>query len=594
MHRPALPLGLLTLFAGLLCLVPALAQPLQPLPLIPARGPARIGPANPTTSSPAVSDEEALKKAGLSPTDGAKLVAYIKQRTVSDADQGKIQALIKQFTADKFDDRLAAAHEVELFGPAAIGPLKAAERDSDPELSYRASQVLKKLDEVPHSATAAAAIRAIVKLKPAGSAAALLGFLPLADSEQLAEEIRGALAALAVQNGKADPALVAALHDPSPVRRGAAYVALVEGGPGDQRVRIPDAFPLVKEAVQKDADPDAKFRGLWSLVLTTRDKEFVPGLIALIPQLPRGRIWQLEDFLLHLSGRHPEGGRFGASAESLKKASGAWGEWWKQKGGAVDLVKLEFKPRIRGLTDLVEYDQRGFGLGRVVSLGADMKEKWQLSGVRNPTDAHVLPNGRLLIIENYNQVNEREIGGGIVNTHTLNQPMSIEKLPDDGLLVVCRPQVVEYDKGGKQRLAYHRPGNDILAGRRLPNGETIFVTNALQGGNCHRLDAKLKEVGKPITIGRIQNQAFVGMDVVDENTILVCEPDKVAEYDLKTGKVGWKHSINLPTSVQRLPNGNTLIASLNMNRAVEVDPSGEVVWEYRATNGLRVARAYRR
>jgi hypothetical protein len=592
MPRPVRPLGPLALVAGLLALASAAAQPVvQPV------GGARVvvvGGQPAASPEPAVSDEEALKQAGLSPTDGAKLVGYLKQRTVSDTDQGKIQALIKQFTADKFDDRLAAAAEVELFGPAAIGPLKAAERDTDPEVSYRATQVLKKLEKIPHAAVAAAAVRAVVKLKPPGAAPALLGFLPLADSEVLAEEIRGALVALAVRDGKAEPALVAALTDPSPLRRATAYVALVEGGPPGERVRIKDVYPQVKEAVRKETDPDARFRGLWALVRTTREKEFVPDLVAMIPTLPRGRIWQLEEFLLQLAGDHPEGGRFGKSPESLTKARDAWAAWWDKKGGAVDLVKLDFKPRIQGFTDLVEYDQRGFGMGRVVSLGPDLKEKWQLSGVRNPTDARVLPTGNLLVIENYNQVNEREVGGRIVSTKNLNQPLSTQPLADGGLLVVCRPLVVEFDKQGKQVAAYPRPNSDILAGRRLPNGETVFVTNAPQGPNCYRLDAKLKEVGKPIALGRIQNQALVGMDVIGEDKILVCEFDKVVEYDLKTAKAGWKYPTAQPTSVQRLPNGNTLIASLNQNKAIEVDPAGEVVWEYQAKDGLRVARAYRR
>ena len=46
--------------------------------------------------------------------------------------------------------------------------------------------------------------------------------------------------------------------------------------------------------------------------------------------------------------------------------------------------------------------------------------------------------------------------------------------------------------------------------------------------------------------------------------------------------------------MQRLPSGNTLIASLMQNRVVEVDPSGEIVWEYRAKDGLAVSKAYRR
>jgi hypothetical protein len=52
------------------------------------------------------SDEEALKKADLSPTDGARLVAYLKLRTLSDSEQGKIAEIIERFGVDSFDERV--------------------------------------------------------------------------------------------------------------------------------------------------------------------------------------------------------------------------------------------------------------------------------------------------------------------------------------------------------------------------------------------------------------------------------------------------------------------------------------------------------
>ena len=51
---------------------------------------------------------------------------------------------------------------------------------------------------MPHAAVATAAVRALVKLKPKEAAAALIGFLPMADSDEVAEEIRIGLIALAV------------------------------------------------------------------------------------------------------------------------------------------------------------------------------------------------------------------------------------------------------------------------------------------------------------------------------------------------------------------------------------------------------------
>jgi hypothetical protein len=54
--------------------------------------------------------------------------------------------------------------------------------------------------------------------------------------------------------------------------------------------------------------------------------------------------------------------------------------------------------------------------------------------------------------------------------------------------------------------------------------------------------------------------------------------NKVSEYDAD-GKEIWTYAINGPWSATRLKNGNTLIAGYH-NRIVEVNPGGQVVWEF--------------
>ena len=537
----------------------------------------------------ALSDEDALKAAGLSPEDGTRLVAYLKLRTLSDSEQGKIAGIIKRFGADDFNERVKAAEEVEFYGPAAVGPLKAAERDADPEIAYRARLALKRVSKVPHTAVAAAAVRAILRLKPNGAASALIGFLPLADDETIAQAIREALMGLALKDGKAEQALIAALTDNSAVRRSAAYLALIQS-------KAKDALPQVRAAVLTDADPEAKFIGLWSLLMTTREKEFIPELISLAPQMGRGRIWQLEDLLLQMAGGHPKGGRFLKSPESLAAARDTWLNWWKEKGDKVDFAKFDYMPRTLGITDIIEMDTRGFGQGRIVSLGPDLKEKWRITGLNSPADLLISSNDRLFVVEQSTyQITERLTTGAIVKAQNVGpQPLNLFKTPDEGMLVISRNRVASYDKDGKEINNYTRPMlvSDLWTGVRLPDGDVLLVTGALQGANCIRLDSKLKDTTKTYSFGRVQNMQT--MDAIDNDRILVCEFDRVAEYDLKTAKQTWKHECNSPSSCQRLFNGNTLISLLNTNLLIEVDPSGEVVWEYQAKDGLRVGRARRR
>jgi hypothetical protein len=597
MHRRGLP----SLLAGSLLALTVLMAAAEDPPEPPKSG----RPATPNNSVKSAAktgdapddstDEEALKPAGLSPDDGKRLVEYIKQRTLSDADQSKIAEIINRFGSDDFEDRVKAAEEIELYGPAAVAPLKAAASSRDPEVSYRARAALKRMAKIPHASVAAAAVRAIVKLKPEGAAQALIGFLPLADDESLVELIRDVLPSLAVRNGKAEPALIAAMSDPSVVRRSAAYQALTVGGPSGERIRIKDAFPLLKAAVRKDPDADARFVALWNLLLTTREKEFIADLIELTPKLARGRIWQLEDILLQMAGTHPANGRFGNTPEALTRARDAWLSWWNEKQSKVDLAKIELKPRIQGVIDVLEMDVSGLGNSRVVSLGPDLKEKWRIVGLNgNPSGLLILPNDRLLLAE-LNQITERSFSGNVLNRRNVIQPLVIQKGADDGFLVFSRSQVHEYDKNWASVQFYRRNANDVLSGTRLPGGDVLVVTttNQAQGPNCFRLDGKLKEI-KSYTLGQMHLHQW--MDAIDDDHILVCELDRVAEYDLKTGKQTWSYPCHQPTSCQRLLNGNTLVALLNASdqQIREVDPAGEVVWDYKAKDNNRIGRARQR
>jgi len=70
----------------------------------------------------------------------------------------------------------------------------------------------------------------------------------------------------------------------------------------------------------------------------------------------------------------------------------------------------------------------------------------------------------------------------------------------------------------------------------------------------------------------------------DPGTVLVAdsENDRVVEY--RRNQTGWHldwayNALDWPRDADRLPNGNTLIADTQGNRALEVTPEGEIVWE---------------
>jgi len=71
-------------------------------------------------------------------------------------------------------------------------------------------------------------------------------------------------------------------------------------------------------------------------------------------------------------------------------------------------------------------------------------------------------------------------------------------------------------------------------------------------------------------------------------TVLVAdsENDRVVEYARTNGSweqtwvLGTGGKLNWPRDADRLPNGNTLVVDSLNHRAIEVTPSGEIVWEY--------------
>lgn len=565
------------------------------------RGGLRPGMPRPPELTKVLTDAEALAAAKLKADSPDGLLSYFRQRTVSDSDLVKIQSAIKQLGTDEFDDRLKAADQVELYGPAAIGPLRTASQgESDPEVAYRAMECLKRLEKVPHSTVAIAAVRALAKLKPDGTADVLLGFLPLADTQAVADEIGVTLAAVAYKGGKADIALVAALTDKVALRRGASAIALVEGAPAGEKPS--DVYPKILKAGQAEPDQDTKFRILFALTTIGKDKEAVTSLIDMLADLPRGRLWQAEDYLLQLAGKDAPSAQFKRTKESLTKAQDVWKKWWDGAREKTDLAKFKYAERITGKTVLVMWDNTYGNAGQVVELGPDMKERWKISGLMTPNDVLFLPNNQVMISEmNANRVTIRDMSGQIVASRTLSgagrkiaggQPISLQMLDNGNIFIGCRNGVFEFKKDADEVVnSYARNQYDIQASHRLANGQTLLLASNDPKFNVI-LDEKLAEIpNKKLTVQMPHWQAQIASTGPD--TILIGEQQQLSEYNVKENKLIWKKAIANARSPQRLPNGNTMYVD-QQNRIVEVAPDGEEIWSYQAPANMMLSKAIRK
>src|SRR5262249_19746791 len=152
-----------------------------------------------------------------------------------------------------------------------------------------------------------------------GAAEALLAYLPFAANHLAAEEVKTALATVAVRDGQPDKAVLAALTDKLPQRRSAAALALCRACGSDQHKAV---RPLLQ-------DTDLSVRLHAGLALAeAQDKEAIPVLINLLADLPLHQAWQAEDLLFRMAREQAPKTSLGMSDGSQKKCRDAWADWW--------------------------------------------------------------------------------------------------------------------------------------------------------------------------------------------------------------------------------------------------------------------------
>jgi hypothetical protein len=527
---------------------------------------------------PVKQDEETLKAAKIA-TDGPGLLEFFRRRTLTNADLKRIKELIHDLGDDSFETRQNASAQLVNIGAPAVPLLKQALKDTDIEVVRRAEDCLKRIETGTSTVLVATAARLLAVRKPEGTSDVLLAFLPVADEEMVAEAVRATLAAVAVRDGKPDPALVAALEDQSPIRRAAAGEALCRAGAAELKTRIrkllDDKSPLVRLRV-----------GL--ALAEAKEKAAIPVLIDLLEILPPGDTGLIEDALYLLAGEKAPAITAGADADSRRAYKTAWLAWWIEFGPTAELGKLTQPAKILGHTMMVFLDE-----GKLLELDSAKRERWKIDGLAFPLDAQYLPGDKVLIAEQGgNRVTERDVKTGkIVWEKQVAEPLMAQRLPNGTTLIAARHQIIEVDRGGRTLHTHSRPnGEFIMRAQKLRNGDLAMVAMDANTTRFVRIDAAGKElVSFPVQVrtsgGRI--------DVLPNGHVLIPEMNnnRVAEYDT-TGKVVWSATVPQPIAAVHLPNGHILATSMTTNRAVELDRTGKQVWEYAYTS--RISRAWRR
>jgi HEAT repeat protein len=268
-------------------------------------------------------------------TEGPLLLEEFRKRTLTAAQRDHVQSLIRQLDDASFPVRDKALAALIAYGAPVVPLVRAAQLEGSLERQRRAHRCLETIAKAENRALPPVAARLLALRNPKGALETLLAYLPYTEDERLLAEVQRAVTVLGIRRSKADPALVRALDDPLPVRRGLA--AEILAGSGDINL-----LPAVRKLLK---DSDAQVRQCTALALVQAgDRSAVPVLVDLATDSPRSEAWQAEEVLKSLAGENAPAVEPGEDAASRKRYRALWQAWWREHGSAVDLSRAKAGP----------------------------------------------------------------------------------------------------------------------------------------------------------------------------------------------------------------------------------------------------------
>jgi HEAT repeat protein len=314
---------------------------LAPLALLVAAFPGGQTGSSPSAPrlSPALAAEELLlHNAGLAST-GPALVEFLRQRGTPLVAQDRLKALVRQLGDPSTAAADRAAGELIAIGAPALPLLRQAANSLDnPNVAERARHCLTHIEGKAASQLTLAVLHLLAVHRPAGAAEALLGCLPFVEEDRLIEEAQQTLLLVGARDGQPEPALLQALKDPNPLRRGVAAEVLCRLGDTSQHAPV---RPLLQ-----DPRPSVRLKAALALV-QSQDAQAVPVLIDLLSELPRAQRRPAEEALARLAGDWAVGVPQGDDAISRRLRRDLWTAWWRGTDGAALLAEL----RLRTMSD---------------------------------------------------------------------------------------------------------------------------------------------------------------------------------------------------------------------------------------------------
>jgi HEAT repeat protein len=524
-----------------------------------------------------VGDEKLLReqKVGLSEPE---LLKFFADKTLNDSKQKHYRSLIKSMGSNSYVVREQATRQIIKEGTSVLAFLKDAEFDPNVELSRRARTCLEEIRRNSNTAIPIAAAHLLARpatnkdYSPGEAIRTLLAYIPFADDDSVEEEILTSLTLLSLRETKVEPDLLKALSDPNTTRRGAAAYVLGHVGTKDHIARLPGML--------NDVQPLVRLRTAQGLV-AARDKSALPTFVNLLTTVPGPFLPRVEEVLYRIAeDKGPNEAIIAASGDSREKAAKAWGKWLNDNQAKIDLSNLNDRESYLGLITVAEYDNQVGQIQGQVWEGprGSTTKRWNFTGVMGAMDAQTLPNGRVLVAENNaNRVTERDSKGDIKwEFRTPNNPIVCQRLPNGNTFIASYNMVMEIkpDRTEAYRLT---PGPQfyIFSAHKARNGNIVAITAQ---GQIIEMETPS---GKQVKVTQAQTQGnWCSVEMLPNGNYLVASLNNnmVREIDRNNGAEVWSKPFPGVFRATRLPNGNILVASMNTKEVAEMDRAGTIRW----------------
>lgn len=523
--------------------------------------------AEPSRTSPEFAyAERTLRRMGAA-TDGAGLVAFLQKHTLTAAQRQGLTNKVRALGSAEYTEREKASRELIALGREALPYLRPAVNDPDLEISRRARRCIEQIQRLNNPSLPLLAALLTKERRPAGVVPVLLDYLPSIEDESLEETWLDVLRAIGWREGRADPALLAALSDRRPCFRAAAAHVLGRGSDEALRRRV---SPLLT-----DVDAHVRFEAAAALARSGDDKA-VATLLGLLDDGPFALACRSEYlFRLLAAGKGPELSLDKDDSVLRRRCRSAWETWWKEQKERLDFARLKSEEPSQGLTMVCEDGESG---SRVRAYGQGVQTCWEILHLEGAHAIQLLPGGRVLIAEHHaNRVTERDYEGKIYwQQQTADNPIACQRRSNGNTLIATYKELFEVTRD-HNRVFRYTDRRDFRDAQRLPNGHILYMTGDGLLVECDQMCEHLLRTIEPERLalgakyrGRVEpllNGRYL-LALGGSHCVLEVDP---------AGKIHWEHAIRTPMSATRLRNGHTLIACFEDRCVVEVDRSGKEI-----------------